>query len=731
MTPPAAARPRRHFLAYGVAAAGSLVVACRATERAPKPTAPAGAGDFRPGAWVRIGADGRVTVTVGKSEMGQGVRTALPAIVADELEVDLASVALEQASPGPAFPDLGTSGSRSVRTLWEPLRRAGAAAREVLRAAAAARWGAPVDQCRAERGAVVHGPTGRRFGYGELVADAAKLPVPADPPLKPRGELRLVGRDLPRVDGPAIVSGAAVFSSDIRVPGQAFAVVLRCPVFGGKPARWGEDEARRVPGVLAVVPLSTGLAVVGATSWAAIAGRAALEPTVAWDEGPHRDHDSPEAWRALARGHAGPIAWVGDGAAAAAAIGRAARRAGAEYAFPYQAHVPLETRNALARMLPGGGCEIWAGTQGPNYLQDAAAKLLGVPPEKVVVRVPLLGGGFGQKGDPTFALEAVEAARALGRPVQLFYTRHDDVRCGRFHPASLHRLEAGLDAAGAIAGWRHVAALTSVARSNGRPVDDASVRNDLAGAWGLPYAASAEAAGLADVDLPAPVGPWRGVANASHVFARECFVDEVALAAGEDPLAFRRRRLRAKPPFGLGPGGPAVDPGRLIAPLEAAARAIGWGAPAARGVGRGLACHVYGGYTYAALAIELAPGEAGPLAVRRVACAVDAGVIVNPSAARAQIEGSVVWGLSALRSQITLRAGRVEQSTYRDFPVLRFGEAPRVETIFVPSDAPPAGLGEPAVPLVAPAFLNALYAATGRRVRRLPLTPEDLAAPPP
>jgi isoquinoline 1-oxidoreductase subunit beta len=370
-----------------------------------------------------------------------------------------------------------------------------------------------------------------------------------------------------------------------------------------------------------------------------------------------------------------------------------------------------------------GGCEIWAGTQGPNRLQNAAAKLFGLPAEKIVVHVPLLGGGFGQKGDPAFALEAVEVSRALGRPVQVFFTRQDDIRQGRFHPASLHRLEAGLDASKGVAGWRHVASMTSSALASGQPMRDELLRGALSGAWDPPYAAAASAAGLAHVALPAPVGPWRGVANVSHVFARECFVDEVAIAAGESPLDFRLRRLRSRAVFQGGRDRVEVDPARLAATLEAAARALG----EAKAAGRGFACNVYEGHTYAALALELGAGEGGRLAVRRVVCAVDAGIIVNPTGARAQIEGSIVWGLSALWSQITLRAGRVEQGTYADYPILRMGEAPRVETIFMPSEAPPAGLGEPAVPLVAPAFLNALYAATKRRVRRLPLAPADLA----
>ncbi|HEU4407873.1 MAG TPA: molybdopterin cofactor-binding domain-containing protein [Polyangiaceae bacterium] len=726
-----AAPSRRRFLAYGVSLGGALVVACRATERPGRPSAPDAPqppGAFRPNAWVRVGQDGRVTVTVGKSEMGQGVRTALPAIVADELGVEMAQVTVEQASPGPAFGELGTSGSRSLRTLWEPLRRAGAAAREVLIAAAAARWGAPAGECRGEQGAVVHGPTGRRLGYGELVAEASRLPVPEAPRLKPRRELRLVGRDLARVDGPAIVRGAATFSADVRVEGQAFAVVARCPVFGGKAARWSEAEARRVPGVLAVVPIGAGLAVVGATTWAAIAGRAALEPTIAWDEGPHREHGSADAWRELGRAHAGPVAWLGEGAAAAEAIGRAARRVRAEYAYPYQAHAPLEPRNATARVREGG-CEIWAGTQGPNRLQEAAAKLLGVPADKVVVHVPLIGGSFGQKSEPAFALEAVEVSKAIGRPAQVLFTRQDDLHQGRFHPASLHRLEAGLDAAGRVVGLRQVAALTSPPLAFGQPMSDELLRGALSGAWDSPYDAAASAAGLAHVPLPAPVGPWRGVANVSHVFARECFVDEVALAAGEEPLAFRLRRLRSRAAFRGGRDQVEVDPARLAAALEAAARALGPPGAGAAGRGRGFACNVYDGHTYAALAIELAPGEGGRLAPWRVVCAVDAGVIVNPQGARAQIEGSVVWGLSALWSQITLRAGRVEQSTYADYPVLRLGEAPKVETLLLPSEAPPVGLGEPAVPLVAPAFLNALFAATGRRVRRLPLGAADVAWP--
>jgi isoquinoline 1-oxidoreductase beta subunit len=721
-----AAATRRQFLKLGAVSAGGLALGFRVGFPARAEShAPAAAGeDFRPNAWVRVDPSGKVFLTVGKSEMGQGARTSLPVILAEELGVDPDSVELVQARPGPDFQDLGTYGSRSTRTMWLPLRTAGAAAREMLVAAAAAKWGVDASSCRAEKGAVRHAASGRSASFGELAPAAARLPVPKEPRLKTKSDFRLIGRDRRRVDAPRIVSGEAVFASDVRLPGMKVATILRCPVHGGDAKSWDESAARAVPGFAKIARIAGGLALVADDSWSALQAREAVEKTVVWSEGENAAADSAALLARLRQAASGASAALRRGGDASAGLSASARRVEAEYFYPLQAHAPLEPMSAVADVRKGS-CEVWAGTQNPNGAQEAIAKALGIAPSAVTVNVTLLGGGFGRRGRSDFVLDAVEASRAAGAPVKVLWTRPDDMRVGDFHPVSYHALAAGLDASGSPLAWRHRVGAVSWPRA-GASQSDEQLRPPLRGAYDVPYAIPAVEAALAEVASPVRVSSWRGVNHNHNVFASECFFDEVAAAARKDPFALRVALLKKDASVLGGREGKPVDRARLAGVLELAGRRAGWSTPLPQGRARGVACAAYDGMTSAAVVAEVTVGPDGSWRVDRVVCAVDPGVAVNPLGIRAQVEGSVAWSLSALSTEITLKSGRVGQESYRDFPILRFRDMPRVETVIADSDAPPTGMGEPPVPVTTAAVANALSAASGRRVRRLPVRAADL-----
>ena len=702
---------RRDFLKITSAAGTSLALGFH-LEASAAPAAPA---LFQPNVWLRMAGDGRITITVGKSEMGQGVRTALPMIVAEELGVAWTDIDLAQAEPGTAFPRLGTGGSRSIETQWAPLRHAAAAAREMLVAAAAAQWAVPVSACKAVQGAVLHEATGKRLGFGKLAAAAAKLPVPEHPALKALPDFSLVGHSTLRFDGPRIVNGSAQFGLDMKLPGMRYAVVARCPVFGGKPATWDDAKTRALPGVKAVVRISTGLAVVAESTAQALAGLEAL--VVTWDPGPHADFNSV-ANRALLLDLAGkPGVTARTEGNAPATLAQAAKRLEATYEFPWQAHVPLEPPNCLAHV-KADGCELWTGTQSPNDAQARVAKLLGLPPEKVRIHVPLLGGGFGRRLRSDFAVEAAELSKAIQGPVQVVWSRQDDIQHDLYHPMSIHRLEAALEA-GALTAWQHRVAAPSIMLSwtQGKR-SPGLVETETSGAEDLPYRIPHLRVEYAESPCPVPLGWWRGIQVVPNVFARECFLDEVAAALGKDPLALRLELL------GKGIrelGGEKVDLDRLRAVLVLAADKAGWGKALPAGTGRGIACCAYDGRTYVAQVAEVSVDAQGVLKVRRVVAAADCGLVVNPTGAVGQIESGIFWGLSALRTQATFKDGHTVQDSYANFPVARMADAPVIEVHLVASEATPTGLGEPPVPPLIPAVLNAAFAANGKRIRSLPL----------
>jgi len=695
---------------------------------------------FEPNAYIRIAPDNTITLWVTRSEMGQGVRTNLPAALAEELEVELSQVKLEQAMPGAKFKGirLRTSGSGSSSGTFMALRRAGATAREMLISAAAQAWGVERTSCKAKNATVVHVPTQRKFTYGALAERAAQQPVPANPPLKDMKDFHLIGKPLNRADGSQIVRGQAVYGFDVRGLAMLVAVMERCPYLGGKVASFDGSKAMSVAGVRHVVAIqsgiSTGVAVVADNTWAAMKGREAL--TVHWDRGHYPGFDSDrfiETLKAAFVQDGYPIRREGD---AEQALAGSARRAEAVYEFPFQAHAPLETMNCAADVR-ADSCEVWVPTQTPETAYQNIIKGLGLSPESVRVHTTLLGGGFGRRLFVDYADEAVELSKAIGKPVQLIWTRSDDMRHGFFHPASVEQMRAGFSADGHISAWVHKSVGSDLSMF-GLPT--AEEKKDLQryardespwGAFDTFYNFPALKVDYVPVDSPVPTGSWRSVDYPSRVFARESFLDEVAHASGKDPLQFRMELLRPGDVLKL--GDQRIDRSRMIRVLEVAREKSAWAKAfprsAGRFWGRGLAVNVYHGGSYMAQVAEVSVArDFNHIRVHRIVCVFDCGFPINPAGLEGQVESGITWGLSAvLHGKIDFRDGRVVQGTYSDFQVMRMNEMPAIETHIVPSSAPPGGFGEHPVPPVAPAVANAVFSATGRRVRRLPITPAELS----
>jgi len=686
---------RREFLETGVAAGASLLISFHlpAFDRGTvHPAAPP--PSFKPNAWIEIRPDGVVTIWTGRSEMGQGVKTAMPMIVAEELEADWTRVRVAQADADPAYGDQFTVGSRSVRTGFEPLRQAGAAAREMLIGAAALTWKAPRESCRARNGAVEHVATGRRLGYGDLVALAATLPVPANPPLKPSSEFRILGTRVPRVDTPDKVSGEAVYGIDVRVPGMVYAAIARCPVFGGRVKSFDPAPALAVPGVRKVVQISSGVAVVADRTWAAFQGKKALR--VEWDEGKVAQWSSDGIWRgfAAAAERSGEVVRaVGD---VDAGLRGAARTVEAVYQAPYLAHACMEPMNCTAHVR-GDACEIWAPTQNPQGIEHVAAKLTGLAPEAITVHVTYLGGGFGRRGGPMdYATEAVELAKKIDAPVQVVWTREDDIQNAVYRPATYNVLRGGLDAQGAPVAWSH--------RLVGPEGGSFLLTR---GADELIYAVPHFRLERIIEDPGVPVAPWRGVGPSQNGWVVESFVDELAHAAGKDPYAYRRELVAGHP--------------RLVAVLDLAAQRAEWSAAPPAGRSRGIALWQFGD-TFLAQVAEVSVAGDGAVRVHRVVCAIDCGVVVNPAGVEAQVQSAIIYGLTAaLYGEITLDRGRVVQSNFNDYRMLSLAQTPEIAVHLVRSDAPPGGVGEAGLPPVAPALCNAIFAGTGKRIRQLPI----------
>lgn len=679
---------------------------------------------FKPNGWVSVNADGSVTLTIGKSEMGQGVRTSLAMILADELGADWSRIKIVQASPGPDFKQLDTGNVSSVATSWAILRQVAAAAREMLVAAAAARWKVETGTCSTAIGEVVHSASKRRLKYGALVADAAKVQLPANPVLRSPSDFRLIGKPTKCIDGRDIVTGAARYGIDTKVQGMLYASIERAPWRGATPKSTQDANARAIPGIQ-IVPCTSGIAVVGETTWAALKGRTAL--AVEWDDPPRDAFDSDSHFKTLAEAseRKGLVTRKEDPPAGTA---NPIRTIYATYYHPFYAHAPVETMNSVADAREDR-CTVWAPTQAPNSVQLEVAKFLGLTPEKVEVNVTLMGGGFGRRLAVDYALEAVEISRTVKAPVQVLWTRTDDMRHGHFNAASAHRISAGLDIKDALVAWRHFVAGSNynIPSFGAATKDTTYYQNVSSGVFDVPYAVPTIETTFAEIDLPVRHGPSRSGFASAGVFAREAFLDEVAHVKGVDPLAFRLELLRGADTARAGTL--TIDRRRLRRVLELVAEKSGWGTATAEARhGRGLACNVYNGETHVAYVVDVSVDDSGKVRVDRVVAAVDCGLVVNPTGVEEQVESGIIWGIScALLGEITFQKGTAQQSNYADYGVARMRDTPAIEVHIVPSEGTqPFGMSAPSAPPVAPAIVNAIFAATGKRIRRLPVRSADL-----
>jgi isoquinoline 1-oxidoreductase beta subunit len=704
---------RRAFLTATAAAGGGLAIGFYLPDSGGR--AVSAAGLFEPNVWVRINADDSVRIMLSMLEMGQGVMTAMPMLLAEELDIDWNRITTEWAPADRRFgnPSFGgsqtTAGSNSTRGMWRVLRQAGATARAMLVTAAAQQWGVSEDALTTDTGEVVHAASGRRLRYGALVDRAAALPVPARVTLKDPKAFRLLGQPLARLDIPEKVNGTAAFGIDVTRPGLLVARVVRSPVFGGKAASFNADKAKAVPGVRHVVPISTGIAVVADGYWAASRGAEALQVT--WDEGALATLNSAEIARryeALAQKPGAVARNAGDVDALLAGAGSSARVIERVFQAPFLAHACMEPMNCTAHV-QADRCDVWAPTQSQTATQQAAMAATGLPETQVYVHTTYLGGGFGRRGEADFVLDAVETSKAVGAPVKVVWSREDDTRHDYYRPYTYVRMWGAVDGSGAAVGWKQRIVQSSLlkrlnpnALAGSKGVDGISVE----GAANLPYAIPNLRVEYTETDPGIPFGFWRSVGSSVNGYVTEAFIDELATTAGRDPYQFRRALLEKTP--------------RHRAVLDLAAERAGWTRPLAAGRFRGIAVHECFG-TITSVVTEIAL-EKNAVRVHKVTCAVDCGWIVNPDTIKAQMEGGIVYGLTAaLKGEITIRDGRVVQSHFGDYQAMRIQEMPEIDVHIVPSTENPGGIGEPSTAVIAGALVNAVFAATGRRIYSLPI----------
>ena len=709
---------RRGFLKAGMAGAAGLVIGFYLPGRSEALAEPATTSMPNSlNAWMLVGTDNSILIMIDKSEMGQGILTALCMIAAEELDCDWKAIRTEFAPAAkeyfnPAFGMQGTGGSSSVRSSWDPLRKAGAAARDMLLQAAAAQWNVDKSSCRPENSVIYHDASKRKVTYGEVAAAAAKIPVPQGVAPKNPSKYRIIGKPTKRLDTPDKVNGKAQFGLDAREPGMLYAVVARCPVFGGKVASFDATKAKAVRGVKTAVQISSGIAVIADNTWSAMQGRRALE--VKWDEGPNASATSESISKMFADQMEKTGAEARKEGDAAAALAGAAQKIEAVYEAPYLAHATMEPMNCTADV-GADRVEVWAPTQFQTIAQKMAAKYAGLNPEQAFIHTTYLGGGFGRKAGPDFVIEAVETSKAISRPVKLTWSREDDMQHDFYRPASYAKLSAGLGADGWPVAWTTRVACPSIMEawfpgSTKNNLDPTSVE----GVANLPYSIPNIYVDYVRTEPGIPVGFWRSVGNSQNGFFSECFMDELAVAGKKDPYEFRRKLLDKAP--------------RHLGVLNLAAEKAGWDRPLPPGRYRGIAV-LFAFESYAAQVVEISLNRsAKSVKVHRVVCAVDMGRVVNPLTVAMQSESAIVYGLSsALYGNINITGGRVAQTNFNNYQVLRIPDMPTVETHIVQSEEKPTGAGELAVPPVVPALCNAIFAATGKRIRRMPIRPEDLA----
>jgi len=713
---------RREFLKTSATLGGGLCVVAYVPELAAgaREQAAAGPGVFAPNAFLRIAPDDTITVIANHSEMGQGIYTGLAMILNEELRAEWAKIKIEAAPVDPAYNHTVfgvqmTGGSTTTPSEWERFRKMGAMARMMLIQAAAQKWNVPGESCHAENGVVIHAESGKKAGYGSLAQAASQLKPPPDIPLKDPQKFTLIGKSIKRLDTPSKVNGTAQFGLDVRLPGMIYAVVARPPVFGGKVVSVDSSEALKVPGVQTVQQIPSGVAVIGARFWAAKLGRDKLKIT--WDHGANAAISTSKMTEEFSRTSAGPGKIARKNGDPQAALSSAAKTITAEYDVPYLAHAMMEPLNCVVD-LRADSCELWTGTQFETVDRAAAAKAAGLPPEKVKLNTTLLGGGFGRRANPAsdFVVEAVQVAKIAKAPVKVVWTREDDLAGGWYRPKWHDRFAAGLDPQGNPVAWTHTIVGQSI--MDGTPfaaftikegVDSTSVEGAADMLYGIPNLQ----VDLHSPKIGVPVQWWRSVGHSHTGFAVEAFLDEVAHAGKKDPVELRRKLLAKEP--------------RMLATLNLVVEKSGWGKPLPKGVARGIATH-FSFDSYVAQVVEASVEKNGNVKVHRVFCAVDCGRAINPDIVKAQMEGGIVFGLTAaLKTEITLENGVVQQKNFHDYQMLRMFESPSIEVHIVPSDASPTGVGEPGVPPVASALSNAIFAATGKRIRTLPIRSTDLA----
>jgi isoquinoline 1-oxidoreductase beta subunit len=717
---------RRDFLKTGAAVGGGLLISLYLPELSQagvsarpsdklKLIEPA---TFAPNAFIRIAPDDTVTVIVNKSEMGQGVYTSLPMLIAEELEADWSKIKVESAPVDAVYNHTVfgmqlTGGSTSTASEWQRFRKAGATARIMLIAAAAQYWKVEPQSLRAENGFVIHAASNRRASFGSLADTAATLTPPKDVPLKDPKDFKLIGKSTRRLDTPAKVNGSAQFGLDVQIPGMMTAVVARPPVFGGKVVSLNAEKAKAVAGVKDVLQVPSGVAVIATGFWPAKLGRERLE--IKWDDGPNANLSTVgmrEQYATLAKNPGLVANKVGD---PAKALAGAAKTITAEYEVPYLAHAMMEPLNCVVD-LRADRCEIWTGTQLQTVDRMQAATTAGLKAEQVQIHTTLLGGGFGRRANPAsdFVLEAVQVAKAAKVPVKVVWTREDDIRGGYYRPMWYDRMVGGVDAAGNPVAWTHTIVGQSIFQGTFFEqfgVKDGIDGSSVEGAADLLYGIPNLQVDLHTPRIGVPVLWWRSVGHSHNGFAVEAFFDELAHAGGKDPYELRRTLLAKQP--------------RMRAVLNLVAQKANWGKPLPAGRGRGIATH-FSFDSYVGQVAEVSVDKTGAVRVHRMVCAIDCGQVVNPNSVKAQMEGGIIFGLTAaLKDEITLEGGRVQQRNFHDYPMLRINESPEIEVYIMPSTENPTGVGEPGVPPVAPAVANAIFAATGKRVRKLPIRLSD------
>jgi len=717
MQEPNAVLGRRAFLTIAAAVGGGMLVGGAVGASRESAGAQSDAQRFQPNAWIRMLPDDSVTLVMGYVEMGQGTYTSIPMLIAEELEIDLTAVKLEHAPADDKLyrnPLLGfqvTGGSTTTRASYRPLREMGAAARIVLIQAAAQRWGADASACRAERGTVVHPASGRRLRYGELVADAARLPVPDVVPLKPASQFKLIGQPAKRLDTPDKVTGAAKYGIDVRLPGLKVATLVQSPVVGGRVRRVDAAAALRVRGVTQVVQVQDAVAVVAEHMGAARKGLAAL--VVEWDDGVHVGLSTADIVASMKAASAeGGVVVRRDGDADVALKG-AIKRLDAVYEVPFLIHAAMEPLNCTVHVRPDS-CEVWLGTQVITRAQATAAQVCGLPLHKVTVHNHLLGGGFGRRLEVDSVEKAVGIARHVAGPVKIIWSREEDCRHDMYRPYFYDVLSAGIGADGSPVAWRHRITGSSILKRWAPPLYKNGFDNEtIDGAVAPPYALPNMQVEYRNHEPPIPTAFWRGVGPTHNIFVVESFMDELANAAHADPVAYRLALLSKNP--------------RAANVLKIASARAGWGEPLPSRCGRGVSLQLAFG-TYLATVCEVEVDSSGDVKVRRVVCAIDTGVVINPDTVVAQIQGGVIFGISAtLWGEATISRGRIQQSNFHDMRVVRMSEAPPIDVEIVRSGEAPGGVGEPGTSGLAPALTNAIFAATGKRLRKLPVDSGALA----